>query len=103
MTQIVVTSAEELKAIIRDVLLERTEPTTGVEPENISLNKAVELLNGLGYPTSKAKIYKLTSAGAMPYRKYGNKLIFSRRELLKWVDSQTQCVSEKQEPHDNSK
>lgn len=89
MMQIVVTSAEELKAIIRDVLSEQTEPTvTGMQSDNINLNRAIELLNGWGLPTSKAKIYKLTSTGAMPCRKYGNKLIFSREELLKWVDTQ---------------
>lgn len=99
MMQIVVTSAEELKAIIRDVLLEQTEPTaTGVQSDNINLNRAIELLNELGYPTSKAKMYKLTSTGALPYRKYGNKLIFSRMELLKWVDTQI-----KQLPYDNAK
>lgn len=99
MMQIVVTSAEELKAIIRDVLSEQTEPTaTGVQSDNINLNRAIQLLNELGYPTSKAKIYKLTSTGAMPCRKYGNKLIFSREELLKWVDTQI-----KQNPHDTTK
>lgn len=98
MMQIVVTSAEELKAIIRDVLSEQTEPTaTGVQSDNINLSKAIVLLNEWGYPTSKAKIYKLTSTGAMPCRKYGNKLIFSREELLKWVDTQI-----KQKKHDNA-
>ena len=97
--QIVVTSAEELKAIIRDVLSEQTEPTaTSVQPDNISLNRAIELLTEWGCPTSKAKIYKLTSTGAMPCRKYGNKLIFSSKELLKWVDTQI-----KQQPYDNTK
>ena len=98
MMQIVVTSAEELKAIIRDVLSEQAEPTaTGVQSDNINLSRATELLNKWGYPTSKAKIYKLTSTGAMPCRKYGNRLIFSRMELLKWVDTQI-----KQKKHDNA-
>lgn len=99
MMQIVVTSAEELKAIIRDVLAEQEEPTaTGMQSDNISLSRAIELLNELGYPTSKAKIYKLTSTGALPFRKYGNKLIFSRVELLKWVETQI-----KQQPYDNAR
>ena len=42
----------------------------------------MELLREQGYPTSKAKIYKLTSTNLIPYRKYGNRLVFSRRELL---------------------
>lgn len=99
MMQIVVTSAEELKAIIRDVLSEQAEPTAaGVQSDNISLNKTIEVLNELGYPTSKAKMYKLTSTGALPCRKYGNKLIFSRVELLKWVETQI-----KQQPYDNAR
>lgn len=99
MMQIVVTSAEELKAIIRDVLAEQSEPTaTGMQSDNISLNKTIELLNELGYPTSKAKIYKLTSTGVLPCQKYGNKLIFSRMELLKWVETQI-----KQQPYDTAK
>lgn len=97
--QIVVTSAEELKAIIRDVLSEQTEPTvTGGQSDNINLNRAIELLTEWGYPTSKAKVYKLTSTGALPCRKYGNKLIFSRVELLKWVDTQI-----KQKAYDTAK
>lgn len=99
MMQIVVTSAEELKAIIRDVLSEQKEPTvTGVQSDNINLSRAIELLTEWGYPTSKAKIYKLTSTDAMPYRKYGNKLIFSRVELSKWVDTQI-----KQKAYDTAK
>lgn len=98
MMQIVVTSAEELKAIIRDVFSEQTEPTAiGVQSDNINLSKAIELLTEWGYPTSKAKIYKLTSTGAMPCRKYGNKLIFSRVELLKWISTQI-----KQKTYDNA-
>lgn len=75
---------QELKAIIRDVLAEQTEPTaTGVQSDNINLSRAIELLSELGYPTSKAKMHQLTSTGALPCRKYGDKLIFSRVELLK--------------------
>lgn len=89
MMQIVVTSAEELKAIIRNVLSEQTELTaTGVQSDNINLNRAIKLLSEWGYPTSKAKMYKLTSTGALPCRKYGNKLIFSGVKLLKWVETQ---------------
>ena len=43
---------------------------------------ALDLLREHGYPTSKGKLYKLTSANLMPHRKYSNKLLFSRRELL---------------------
>ncbi len=46
------------------------------------------MLDDYGMPTSKAKIYKLTSSGEIPHRKYGNKLVFSRQELLRWMEEQ---------------
>lgn len=46
------------------------------------------MLDEYGMPTSKAKIYKLTSAGEIPHRKYGNKLVFSRKELQEWMNEQ---------------
>lgn len=49
----------------------------------------LELLREHGYPTSKAKIYKLTSAGTIPCKVYGNKLVFSRKEILEWAENQT--------------
>jgi hypothetical protein len=41
-------------------------------PDTITLAAALELLRENGYPTSKGKIYKLTSANLLPHRKYGN-------------------------------
>ena len=83
MMQIIVTSAEELKAIIRDVLAEQAEPTaTDAQSDNINLNRAIKLLSELGYPTSKAKMYKLTSTGALPCRKYGKRInTYNQREM----------------------
>lgn len=101
MTQVIVTSPDELKAIISEVFstLVPTVRTAKEQPDNISLNTAVSVLAELGFPTSKAKIYKLTSTGAMPYRKYGNKLLFSRLELLEWANNQTRRINHTIEQH----
>lgn len=56
--------------------------------DTISLVDAINMLDEYGMSTSKAKIYKLTSAGAIPHRKYGNKLVFSRKELTEWMEEQ---------------
>ena len=56
--------------------------------DTISLSAALEMFDDYGMPTSKAKIYKLTSANEIPHRKYGNKLFFSRQELLHWMEEQ---------------
>jgi hypothetical protein len=84
MTNIILTTPEELRAIV-------SEAVAGVLPKNasgkslidsITLTDALELLREHGYPTSKAKVYKLTSTGEIPCKRYGNKLVFSRKELL---------------------
>jgi excisionase family DNA binding protein len=91
MSNIILTTPEELKAIISEVFA-NTVPQTSTNkelPDSITLDTAIQVLEEFGFPTSKAKIYKLTSSGAMPFRKYGNKLVFSRKELLEWAEQQT--------------
>ena len=58
-------------------------------PENINIDQAVEFLSENGYPTAKSQIYKFTSAGEIPHRKYGSVLVFNRTELLRWAESRT--------------
>ncbi|MDH6535706.1 DNA-binding protein [Parabacteroides sp. 52] len=98
MKNIIVTTSEELRAIISEEVSKAFPvATTSKElPDTITLDTAVQVLEEYGFPTSKAKIYKLTSAGTMPFRKYGNKLIFSRIELLDWAEQQVKS------PHDPS-
>ena len=91
MSNIIITTPEELRAIV-------SEAVSGILPkqssgqqqiDTITLNDALELLKEHGYPTSKAKIYKLTSTGKIPCKTYGNKLVFSRKEVLHWAENQT--------------
>lgn len=53
-------------------------------PDRCYFNEALEV-TGL----SKSKLYKLTSAGEIPCKQFGSRLVFSRKELLAWVDQQT--------------
>ena len=46
---------------------------------------------------AEARLYKLTAKGNVPFRKYGNKLLFSRRELLVWAESLARRVNDKGE------
>ena len=95
MSNIIVTTPEELKAIISEVFANTVPQTSDVKelPDSITLDTAIRILKESGFPTSKAKIYKLTSSGSMPFRKYGNKLVFSRKELLNWAEQQTKTPS----------
>ena len=91
MNNLILTTPEELRAIVGEAIAEHLPKQINQEPQpdSITLTVALELLAENGYPTSRAKIYKLTSAGAMPHRKYGNKLVFSRKEILEWAQNQT--------------
>ena len=95
MSNIIVTTPEQLKAIISEVFANSVPQTLETKelPDSITLDTAIRVLEESGFPTSKAKIYKLTSSGTMPFRKYGNKLVFSRKELLEWAEQQTKAPS----------
>lgn len=91
MSNIIVTTPEELKEIITDAISKVLPRQESIKQpiDSITLNDAVDVLKEHGYPTSKAKIYKLTSTGKIPVKVYGNKLVFSRKEILQWAESQS--------------
>ena len=95
MSNIILTTPDELRAIVSEAI-SGAFPKPSSHPsqiDTITLSDALELLKEHGYPTSKAKIYKLTSAGDIPCKTYGNKLVFSRKELLLWVDLPVKLTS----------
>ena len=102
MGNIILTTPDELRAIVSEALSGMTPKTASINSQidTITLNDVLELLREHGYPTSKAKIYKLTSAGTIPCKVYGNKLVFSRREILEWAENQTKF---KQDNNENKK
>ena len=103
MEKIILTTPEELRVIIEEVIHKRVQPPSPkveVITDNLSLDEAINYLKSEGLPTSKAKIYRLTSTNQLPYSKYGNKLIFSRKELLEWAKSQVVHVSDTSESMD---
>ena len=91
MSNIIVTTPEELRAIVSEAVSGILPKQASIQPQidTMTLNDVLELLKEHGYPTSKAKIYKLTSTGKIPCKTYGNKLVFSRKEILKWAENQT--------------
>ena len=91
MSNIILTTPDELRAIVSEAISGAfPKPVSNPSQiDTITLNDTLELLKEHGYPTSKAKLYKLTSAGDIPCKTYGNKLVFSRKEILQWAESQT--------------
>jgi len=91
MSNIIVTTPDELRAIVSEAVsgILPKPPSSQPQIDTITLNDALHLLKEHGYPTSKAKIYKLTSTGKIPCKTYGNKLVFSRKAVLHWAENQT--------------
>lgn len=57
------------------------------DPEGLAATEALEFLNENGYPMKKGQLYKETSKGTIPYKKFNNKLHFKEAELLAWAES----------------
>ena len=91
MANIIVAEEEILRTIFHEeiskIIQLKEAPKT--EIDTLTLQGALSLLTEYGYIMSKAKLYKLTSSGDIPCRKFGQKLVFSRKELLLWAETQT--------------
>ena len=89
MDKIILMTPDELRQLIKEVLVEHLRVEENTLSDNLSIEDALVFLRENGFPTSKAKLYKLTAANKVPYRKYGLKLVFSRKSLLEWAESET--------------
>ena len=98
MNQIIVSTPEELRAIVSETVSQTKAALNHTQkelPDNLTPDAAVEALEQHGFLISKARLYKLTAKGEVPFRKYGNKLLFSRKELLAWADNLARRVNDK--------
>lgn len=57
--------------------------------DNLNLNDAINFLKRNGYPISKSTLYKLTSGSAIPFYRFGHRLVFKISELEDWCKSKT--------------
>ena len=88
MEKIIVTTPDELRSLIEEIFTRSCKKVENLEKssaEHMTLEDAMIFLKGNGFPTSKAKLYRLTSKNEIPHRKYGNKLVFSRKQLMDWA------------------
>jgi excisionase family DNA binding protein len=89
MTQIIQLNADELRmtieTIVSDAIQKIEKGKTPILPDRVTDLNEVSLITGL----RKSTIYKETAAGTMPVSRFGKKLVFSRKELLQWMESRT--------------
>lgn len=90
--EIIVTTKAELRQIIAEEcnrLYSRLAKGKGseVESDTLPIDKAVEFLATQGYAISKHTLYTYVNNEEVPYAKFNGKLVFSRRDLLRWAES----------------
>ena len=93
MANIIVATEEQIQEAVFNAVSkffsenQRTIPGPDL-PDTLSMPNALKVLEDNGFPTSKAKLYKMTSQEQIPFMKYGNKLVFSRKALIEWAHQQ---------------
>ncbi len=81
-------SKDDLRAIFQEFSEEKLNLPPQISlPDKISLDEACAIL-GL----QKSSVYRLSMDNKIPFQKYGKRLVFSRKDLLKWIDSRTICT-----------
>lgn len=91
MDAIIITTTDELKRLISEAITEHFNGNVpnDVPHDNLSIGEAISFLRENGFILSKPTVYRLTSRNQMPYKKFGNRLQFSRQKLLDWANSQS--------------
>lgn len=75
---------EVISAIVRDAISNIPKPKEEPRLDRIDVDE-VSVITGLKIP----QIYKLTHRNEIPFKKFGKRLVFSRKEILQWVERQT--------------
>ena len=93
MSEIIVTTKEQLAAIIDErinmiipKLANFRHKNEAVEIDSMNIDDAAKFLTQEGVPTTKSAIYFRVHEKAIPYKKMGRRLIFSKKELRRWVE-----------------
>lgn len=87
MPDYIFTTKAELMEIVKAAISEIIQTKEKQSPviDTLDLDGTLELLAEHGYHTTRAQIYKFTSLKRIPYMKVGNKLLFSRKEIVEWL------------------
>lgn len=81
---LILSELAELKAEVRKI--RAPEPPTK-QPENLTIDQAIQILEENGLPITRAQIYKFSHLGEIPASRIGKRLVFNRKDLLNWLES----------------
>lgn len=93
---------EQAGQFIKGIISEELRAITSKEPEpakseSINIDDTVVFLQENGYPITKGSLYNLVSKKAIPCKKIGKRVVFSRSELISWLEQKTEKEVSKSE------
>lgn len=83
----ILTTPEKISQIVTEavsIAIRNHSPKQDLLPDRIGINEVCELTD-----YKKGVIYKLTMDNKIPYSKFGGKLVFSKKEIIAWIENQT--------------
>ena len=93
---VIVTTPAELRAIVADEvsailpkLADFRRKNEPVETDGMTVEAAARFLTEQGIHATRATIYNLVYKNSIPYKKFGRRTVFSKKELLQWIESRT--------------
>lgn len=94
---IIITSPAQLQTIISDAvnailpkLADFRRKNEPVETDGMNVDAAARFMTEQGIPTTRATLYNLIFKESIPYKKFGRRVVFSKRELLAWIEARTE-------------
>lgn len=93
---VIVTTQEQLQGIINEAvnsilpkLADFRRKNEPIETDAMSVEVAAQFLTEQGFTTTRATLYNFVYKNTIPYRKVGRRTVFSKKELLQWIDERT--------------
>ena len=93
---VIVTTPAQLREIVADEvsailpkLADFRRKNEPVETDGMTVDDAARFLTEQGIPTTRATLYNLVYKNSVPHRKFGRRTVFSKKELLAWIESRT--------------
>ena len=93
---IIVTTPAQLREIVADEvaailpkLADFRRKNEAVETDGMTVEDAARFLTAQGIPTTRATLYNHVYKNTIPHKKFGRRTVFSKKELLAWIESRT--------------
>ena len=75
--------------LVSQELKKAVTPPKKPAPDIMNIDDTLRFLKEQGLPMTKATIYNKTFKGTIPFKRIGKRIVFSRKELLQWLESRT--------------